>query len=127
MFNDPDAIEQDMGVRVEEMVPMQLVAYLKTYHRAYDIDLVVQDPQDRKILEGLQNLYGKATAGRIVKWVMHKHKGQFRGNTVGFSDFCKARKWWTDMMHTEMQRHLMKEKPPVSSAPKASSVRVVKF
>lgn len=126
MFVDPDAVEELMGVRVEDMAPMQLVVYLKTVQRAFDIDLVVQDPKDRKIFEELQKLYGKETAGRIVKWVVYKHKGQFRGNTVMFSDFCKARKWWTDLMHTEMQKHMNKQKPPSASRVQPG-VRVLDF
>ena len=34
MFDDPDPIEEEMGVKVEQMSPDQLIAYLKTLETA---------------------------------------------------------------------------------------------
>jgi len=105
-FDDVDPVEQHLGVRVEEMTPDELVAYIKTYHRAFDLTLAVEGIQERRIFQAMQRIYGQATAGRIVKWVFYQHKGHYDGQPVRFASFCKARKWWVDMMHLEMQSHV---------------------
>ena len=97
MFLDPDPIEQDMGLPVEEMNPDQLVAYLKTYHAAYGLDMAVEGHQERAIFRSMQKIYGQRTAGRIVKWVTYTHKGRWDGVPVRFTSFCKGRKWWVDL------------------------------
>lgn len=125
MFVDPDPIEQDMGVRVEKMNPDQLVAYLKTYHAAYGLDLAVEGHQERAIFRSLQKIYGQADAGRIVKWVTYTHKGRWDGSPVRFASFCKARKWWVDIMHLEMQDGLRVD--AAITARRAPGVRKVSF
>lgn len=126
-FADPDPIECDMGIRVEEMTPDELVCYIKTYHQAFGLHLVVQDPGDRKIFQALQRLYGKRTAGQVVKWVFYTHKGRWEGRAVRFASFCQKRKWWTDMMHLELQDHLNRQSPPSASRVKTPGVRTVDF
>lgn len=125
MFLDSDPIEQDMGVCVEEMSPDQLVAYLKTYHAAYGLDMAVEGHQERAVFRSLQKIYGKVDAGRIVKWVTYTHKGRWEGSPVRFSSFCKARKWWVDIMHMEMQEHLRKAAPVL--VPQATTATQVRF
>ena len=125
MFLDPDPIEQDMGLPVEEMNPDQLVAYLKTYHAAYGLDMAVEGHQERAIFRSMQNIYGQRTAGRIVKWVTYTHKGRWDGQPVRFASFCKARKWWVDMMHMEMQDSL--RKADATATRRSGPSRVLEF
>lgn len=108
-FSDPDPIEQDMNLRVEEMTPQELVTYIKTYQEAFDRRMAVEGFIERSVLKSLQKIYGQQDAGRIVKWVMYKYHGVYRGEVVGFTAFSKGRKWWVDMMHQEMQERLRKE------------------
>lgn len=125
MFEDADPIESDMGVTVEEMTPDQLVTYFKTYHAAYGLDLAVEGHQERAIFRSMQKIYGQRTAGRIVKWVTYTHKGRWEGQPVRFASFCKARKWWVDMMHLEMQDGL--RKADAVSVRRAPGARVLDF
>ncbi|QAX93695.1 hypothetical protein SEA_MELPOMINI_195 [Mycobacterium phage Melpomini] len=108
-FVDPDPIEEDMGVRCQEMSPEQLVSYIKTYHGAFGLDLPVEGLKERSIFRGLQKTYGPEKAGQIVKWTFYRHKGKFRGQTVGYFDFIKARKWFTDLMLMESTEELARQ------------------
>lgn len=126
-FDDPDPIEQEMGVRVENMTPDELVAYIKMYHRAFDLDLAVEGMRERAVFQGMQRTYGQRTAGRIVKWVFYEHKGKYRDRTVGFFDFAKGSKWWVDQMHLEMQTHLRRAESRQAKTNSSASVEVLNF
>lgn len=104
VFSDADPIEEDMGVRCEHMSPDQLVAYIKSYHQAFDLDLKVEGMPERAVFRSLQRLYGKENAGLIVKWAFYHHRGRFRDEPIGFFMFSKGNKWWTDKIYLEMQR-----------------------
>ena len=70
-FSDNDPLEDDMGVRCEDMTPDQLVAYIKSYQEAFGLNLKVEGLKERSVFRALQKLYGKADAGRIVKWAFY--------------------------------------------------------
>lgn len=123
-FSDNDPIEQEMGVRCEDMDPGQLVTYIKTYHHAYGRELAVDGVRERAVFKGLQHRYGPKTAGNIVKWVFYHHKGRWNDKWVGFFSFSKGSKWWTDMMHMEYQDALDKEKPKTASRVAVGSQRL---
>ncbi len=108
-FTDPDPIEQMMNLRVEEMTPQELVTYIKTYQEAFDRHMAVEGYIERSVFKSMQKIYGQATAGQIVKWVMYRYHGVWRDDVVTFTSFAKGRKWWVDMMHQEMQEHRRKE------------------
>lgn len=114
-FSDPDPLEQDMGVLCTDMSPEQLVTYIHDYHAAFDLELPVEGIKERSVMRGLQNTYGPARAGNIVKWAFYHHKGRFRGAAVGYFDFIKARKWFTDQLALEYQDALRKERPVTAS------------
>lgn len=105
-FADEDPLEHDMGIRCEDMTPDQLVAYIKSYQEAFGLSLKVDGVKERAVFRGLQKLYGRHDAGRIVKWVFYHHKGRFRDEPVGFFTFSKGNKWFTDKMHLEAQQAL---------------------
>jgi hypothetical protein len=110
-----------MGVRCEDMSPDQLVSYIKSYQEAFGLNLKVEGQKERAVFRALQNLYGKADAGRIVKWAFYHHKGRFRDEPVGFFIFSKGNKWWTDKLYLEMQEGMRKAtKVPTSYAAAAS-------
>jgi hypothetical protein len=98
-----DPLEEDMGVRCEQMSADQLIAYIKGYHAAFDLNLKISGMPERSALTGLQRTYGKTDAGKIIKWVFYHHKGRHNGEPVTPLSFSKGRKWWTDKMHLEMQ------------------------
>lgn len=108
-FVDSDPLEDDMGVRCEDMTPDQLVAYIKSYQSAFGLNLRVEGLKERAVFRGLQRVYGKANAGNIVKWAFYHHKGRFRDEPVGFFMFSKGNKWWTDKLYLEMQESLARE------------------
>lgn len=114
-FSDLDPLEQDMGVRCEDMNPQQLVTYIKDYQHAFGHELAVEGFIERSVFKSMQNIYGKATAGLIVKWVFYKYHGLYAGETVTFTAFAKGRKWWVDKMHQEMQEAQRKERPSTAS------------
>jgi hypothetical protein len=126
-FTDPDPVEDLMGVRVEEMTPDELVAYIKTYQAAFDLVLAVEGVQERSIFKGMQRVYGQRTAGQIVKWVFYTYKGVYDGQPVRFNSFALGRKWWVDKMHLEMQQHMNKQAPLSASRVKEPGVRVLDF
>lgn len=124
VFSDSDPLEQGMGVRCEDMSPEQLVSYIKTYQKAFGINLAVEGVIERSIFRSMQKIYGRKSAGNIVKWVFYKYHGRYSGEPVAFTSFSKGRKWWVDKMYIELQDHLRKEKP---STPGKSSVGAKKL
>ena len=114
-FSDTDPLEQDMNVRCEDMSPDQLVCYIKSYQEAFGLNLKVEGQKERAVFRALQRLYGKADAGRIVKWAFYHHMGRFRDEPVGFFIFSKGNKWWTDKLYMEIQEEMRKS----SAAPKS--------
>lgn len=108
-FSDSDPLEDDMGVRCEQMNPDQLVAYIKSYQQAFGLNLRIDGTPERAVFRAMQRIYGKDDAGRIVKWVFYHHKGRWENQPVTPFSFTKGRKWWVDKMHLEMQEALRKE------------------
>jgi len=107
-FADNDPLEDDMGVRCENMNPDQLVAYIKSYQQAFGLNLKVDGFKERGVFRGLQKLYGQQEAGRIVKWAFYHYRGQFRAEPIGFFMFSQGNKWWTDKLHMEVQQEMAK-------------------
>lgn len=107
-FSDMDPLEEDMGVRCEDMTPDQLVSYIKSYQEAFGLNLPVDGLPERSVFKGMQRIYGQ-DAGRIVKWVFYAHKGRYQGEAVRYQSFAKGRKWWVDKMYLEMQEALAKQ------------------
>jgi hypothetical protein len=106
-FLDEDPVEEYLGKRVEKMTPDELVTYVKTYLRAsYDLVLPVDGKKERAVFQGLHRVYGRETAGRIVKWVFWKYEGRYQSRHVGFFDFTKGMRWFTDRMFSEMHDHM---------------------
>ena len=100
-----------MGVRCEDMTPDQLVAYIKSYQRAFGLDLRVEGTKERAVFRGLQRVYGAADAGRIVKWAFYHYRGRFRDEPIGFFIFSRGNKWWTDKLYLEMQQEVNRGDP----------------
>lgn len=115
MFSDLDPLEQDMGLRCEDMTPQELVTYIKAYQHAFGREMAVEGFIERSIFKSMQKIYGQATAGKIVKWVFYRYHGVYAGEPVTFTAFTKGRKWWVDKMHLEMQDAIRKEKPASAS------------
>lgn len=108
-FSDNDPLEDDMGVRCENMTPDQLVAYIKSYQNAFGLNLRIDGTPERAVFRAMQRIYGHTTAGQIVKWVFYHHKGRWGNEPVTPFSFSKGRKWWVDKMHLELQEALRKE------------------
>lgn len=108
-FTDTDPLEDDMGVRCEDMTPDQLVSYIKSYQEAFGLNLKIDGLPERSVFKGMQRIYGQQDTGRIVKWVFYKYKGRYDGEPVRHLSFAKGRKWWVDKMHLEMQDALRKD------------------
>ena len=95
------------SVRVEEMNPDQLVAYVKDSQQALRLGAwSVEGFQERAVFRSHAEALRPADRRAIIKWVFYKHGGKWDGQPVRFVSFSKGRKWWTDMMHLEMQDHL---------------------
>lgn len=109
-FVDNDPLEDDMGVRCQDMNPDQLVAYIKAYQEAFGLNLRVDGLKERAVFKALQRVYGKDNAGLIVKWAFYQHRGRFRDEPIGFFHFAKGNKWFTDRLYLEMQDALAKER-----------------
>lgn len=103
-FSDTDPLEDDMGIRCEDMSPDQLVAYIKSYHAAFGLNISIDGHPERAVFRGMQRIYGPADTGRIVKWVFYKYRGHYDNQIVTPLSFAKGRKWWVDRMHLEMQQ-----------------------
>ena len=108
-FADTDPLEDDMGIRCENMTPDQLVAYIKAYQDAFGFNLKVEGAKERGVFRGLQRVYGVENAGRIVKWAFYHHKGKFRDEIINFFHFSKGNKWLTDKFYLELQQATAKE------------------
>jgi hypothetical protein len=111
MFADTDPLEEDMGIRCEDMNPDQLVAYIKSYQEAFGLNLKIEGQRERAVINGLVRIYGRQDAGRIIKWVFYQYKGRYDKEPVTIFSFSKGRKWWLDKMHLEMQDAIRKERP----------------
>lgn len=106
-FSDLDPVEEYLGKPVTAMTDQELVSYVKVYARAvHDIDLPVQGTPERSVMAGLKRTYGASNAGRLVKWACRE---SIDADPVGYFDFAKGRKWWTDRTFTAMQKHVKKE------------------
>lgn len=117
-FLDKDPLEELMGVRVERMRPYQLVEYIQTYQEAFGLTLKARKHAEDQVFIDLQETYGKRDAGRIVKWAFYSggpHKGNWQNRPIGFRDFARGSKWWTDRLHLEMQKHLAAPKVSVKT------------
>lgn len=114
-FSDSDPLEDDMGVRCEDMSPDQLIAYIKSYQAAFGLNLTIAGMPERSVFKSMQRLYGKADTGRIVKWVFYCHRGRWDDQPITPLSFAKGRKWWVDKMHLEMQEAVSRENLPAPS------------
>ncbi len=115
-FLDADPIEDYLSTRVEDMTEWELVSYLQNAIKAlFGITLVAHGHAERAIFIRLATTYGKADAARIVKWVVWRHfcRDNVGGNFVQFTSFASGRKWWTDLMYSEMQAQVLRETTPV--------------
>lgn len=110
-FTDDDPLEQDMGVRCEDMTPDQLIAYVKSYQGAFGLNIRIEGTPERAVFRAMQRIYGRRDAGLIVKWVFYKHRGRWEGEPVTPFSFTKGRKWWLDKMHLEMQEATNQPEP----------------
>ena len=110
-FSDIDPLEEDMGVRCEDMTPDQLVSYIKCYQEAFGLNLKIDGLPERSVFKGMQRIYGAHDAGLIVKWVFYKYRGRYEGEPVRHLSFAKGRKWWIDKMHLEMQEEMRRSTP----------------
>jgi len=114
-FLSQDPIEGFLGQRVECMTEWELISYVKYALKAlYDMDLVAEGYPERAIFVRLVKTYGQENAGRIVKWSIWKYFGKYDGTYIQYSSFSKGRKWWTDLMSSEMQAQVAKELNPVA-------------
>lgn len=111
-FGDTDPLEEDMGVRCEDMSPDQLVSYIKSYQEAFGLTIRIDGHPERGVFRGMLRIYGQRDTGLIVKWVFYKHKGRREdGTPVTPLSFAKGRKWWVDKMHLEMQQEQHRSAP----------------
>lgn len=119
-FIDRDPIEIYMDKRVEKMTKWELISYLKNAFAAlYGVELIAEGTAEPAIFGWLKKTYGDVDAGRIVKYVIWAYFGRDSANPgsyVRFTSFCKARKWWIDAIHNEMQQQVMRETTPVVQA-----------
>lgn len=120
LFLSIDEIEDLMGKLTIDMTRWELVSYLKQSMTAlYGSHLMVEGDPEPSIMGKLQKTYGQHDAGLIVKWVVWKHfcrDSANPGQYVKFTSFASGRKWWTDLIHAEMQAQVRKENaPPVKS------------
>lgn len=112
-----DPIEEDLGCLTIDMTPWQLISYLQRCMDAlFGMTLAADGRSEPSIFKCLQKTYGREHAGLIVKWAIWRHHGRPDGQYLQFTHFTKGRKWWTDMLHAEMQAQLARElEPPRSS------------
>jgi hypothetical protein len=108
-FSDLDLAEVTLGKPVTSMTDTELVTYLKLSVRHHQgIELSVDGIPERAVMASLKRTYGHR-AGQIVKWAAWRHDSQFKGQIIGYFSFTKGRKWFCDMLDTEMQQHLKVE------------------
>ena|SRR6478736_850847 len=108
-FSETDPLEDQMGVRCEDMTADQLVTYLKDWQEAVNNTVMRLDGKEIYPIRWLQKVYGD-DAGLIVKWLCYKHRGKDdRGYLITHRMFCTKMKWWIDLMYAEMQQQLARE------------------
>ena len=118
MFTDTDPLEEEMHVRCEDMTSDQLTSYFQAWqHHINGVNLKL-DGQEWRRMAWLQEVYGQADAGNIVKWVCWKHRGKIDGEIVTHRRFNSRMKWWVDKMHIGMQMEIRREqrKPTAAAA-----------
>lgn len=111
MFSDNDPLEDDFGVRCEDMSPDQLVSYIKCYQEAFGLNVKIDGMPERAVFKAMQRIYGPRDTGLIVKWAFYRYKGRYQNEPLTPLSFAKGRKWWVDKMHLEMQEALAAEDP----------------
>lgn len=129
-FLSIDSIEENLGKLVVDMSDWDLIAYLKKSMQAlYGIEMAVSGRAEPSIMQGLQRTYGRQEAGLIIKWVVwryHCRDCANPGQYVKFTSFASGRRWWTDLMHAEMQQQMAKEDDAVI-APPTTMISSAKF
>lgn len=101
-FADLDHAEAALGKPVSMMTDTEMVTYFKlAVFDEHQVNLAVDGYPERAVMAGLKRTYGNR-AGQIVKWVAHYASP----DDLTFSAFSKKRKWWTDKIDVEVQRHL---------------------
>lgn len=110
-FSDDDPLEQDMGVRCEDMTPNQLIRYVVSYQTAFGLNIKVDGHPEYAVFKAMQRIYGQRDTGLIVKWVFYQHKGRHRDEYVTPLSFAKGRRWWIDKMYLEMQEAVRMSDP----------------
>jgi hypothetical protein len=123
-FLDPDPLESEQALRVEEMNADQLVTYLKEYQQALNgLTLSLSGVVEYKRMCWLIEVYGQPDAGRIIKWTYWRHRGRWNNRAknsievIRHARFNSKLKWWVDMMHTEMQEQVARENNVVKTSP----------
>lgn len=103
-----DDAEQQLGKPVQRMSPQELVSYLRLIMRhrcGLDLRIDGAGVKERAVMAHLQKVYGPEGAGLIVKWAVHGQGGECDGKPLTFFSFQRERKWWTDEVYAEAQRH----------------------
>lgn len=103
-----DPAEQQLGKLAEQMSPQELVSYFRLGMRdrcGLDVRIDGSGVKERSVMTHLQKVYGQQGAGLIVKWAVYGRDGEADGKALTFFSFQKERKWWTDELYAEAQRH----------------------
>lgn len=102
---------------VEELDPEQLLNFFEAnLSRVLDVEppqprRSLTDGARREIFRGLQERYGKADAGRIVKWAVTGAKGRApNGSYLTVASFVENNSWITDTFRIEAHLHEKKLK-----------------
>lgn len=128
-FMDSDPLEEDMAVRVEDMNADQLVTYLRDYQKALNgLTIASAGAPEYKRMLWLIAVYGQPDAGRIIKWTYWKHRGRWKDRkgteVIRPMRFNAKMKWWVDILHTEMQQQVQRER---NAVPAKTSAAVAGF
>jgi hypothetical protein len=113
-FLDQDPVEEDMGLRVEDMTSDQLAVYFKEQMKAInDIDVSLGLVDFAIMKNFLVGKYRQPNAGRILKWLFFRHKGKVtihgERQVASTRIFVEKLKWMIDKLNVEMQMAVARE------------------
>ena len=103
-----DPIEEELGKRLEEMKPHELVRYIHIHQKeVHEVELASSPQADLATMKAFQRDYGPERAGAILRDLFIKGGGKAKvtreEELLTVRHFSKGLRWWTDKVDIRLQ------------------------
>lgn len=103
-----DPIEEELGKRLEDMKPHELVRYIAIHQKeVHEVELSGSPQADLATMRAFQRDYGPERAGAILRDLFLKGGGKAKvarqEELLTVRHFSKGLRWWTDKVDIRLQ------------------------